>query len=60
MIDYELTGLGADDFGYAIIIFTFITKLLLYPLYFNQMRETARTMRLQPKIVEIRRRWGND
>ena len=55
-----LAQFGADDFGFAIIIFTFITKTFLYPLYFNQMKASARTMQLQPKILEIRRRWGNN
>ena len=46
LIDSALAQFGQDDFGYSIIIFTFITKTFLYPLYFNQMKASAQTMQL--------------
>lgn len=55
-----LYGFDSDDFGFSIIIFTFITKAFLYPLYFGQTKASARTMQLQPKIRAIRERYASD
>lgn len=39
--------------GITIILFTFITRLLMAPLMFNQQRSSRRMTRLQPKIQKI-------
>ena len=50
-IIYNLVG----DFGLAIIIFTIIVKLAMWPLMRNQLHQTKLMQKLQPKIAEIKK-----
>ena len=43
--------------GISIILFTFITRLLMTPLMFNQQRSSRRMTRLQPKIQKIQEKY---
>ena len=49
-----------DNFGLAIIAITIITKFALYPLNLKQMRSTRAMQDLQPKLQELRRKFGKD
>ncbi|MBS3736372.1 MAG: membrane protein insertase YidC [Candidatus Bipolaricaulota bacterium] len=46
---YNLTG----NYGWAIILFTILIRVLLYPLMRNMYRSMAKMQELQPKIQEI-------
>lgn len=53
-------GTEAGGFGLSLIIFTCFVKLLIFPLYEGQLRSTAKQQKVQPKIIEIQRRFGAD
>ncbi|MBC7221638.1 membrane protein insertase YidC [Candidatus Bipolaricaulota bacterium] len=53
---YRLTG----NYGWAIILFTIITRLVLYPLMRNQYRSMAKMQKLAPKIKKIQERFKDD
>jgi YidC/Oxa1 family membrane protein insertase len=44
------------DFGIAIIIFTFLVKLLTWPLMKKQLHQTKLMKQIQPELTEIRKR----
>jgi len=46
---YHLTG----NYGWAIILFTILIRVLLYPLMRNMYRSMAKMQELQPKIKKI-------
>lgn len=50
----ELLG---NQYFLAIVIFTFVTRLLLLPLNIRQQKTMARTTRLQPKIQKIQKKY---
>jgi len=46
---YGATG----NFGWALILFTVLTRIILFPLMRKQFRSTAKMQRLQPKLKKI-------
>lgn len=46
-----------NQYFLAIVIFTFVTRLLLLPLNVKQQKTMARTTRLQPKIQKIQKKY---
>lgn len=48
---YNLVG----DFGLAIIIFTILVKLAMFPLTKKQLRQTRLMKKLQPELAQIRK-----
>ena len=48
---YNLVG----DFGLAIIIFTVLVKLAMWPLVKKQLRQTRLMKKLQPELAQIRK-----
>ena len=55
----ELTDF-CGDWGLAIILMTFVIRLLLTPLSVKQIKSTTRMSLMQPKIQEIQERYAND
>lgn len=55
----SLAGL-TGDWGLAIIILTFIIRLLIVPLMNKSTASTARMQVLQPKLQEIQERYADD
>jgi len=53
---YRYTG----NYGWAIILFTLITRLVLFPLMRKQYHSMAKMQRLQPKLQEIQKRFKDD
>ena len=53
---YDLVG----SYGIAIVIFTVIVKLLLYPLYAKQMKSTVAMSKIQPKVKALQSKYQND
>ena len=48
------------DWGLAIIILTFIIRLILTPLTLKSTRSSAQMQVLQPKLLEIQETYAND
>lgn len=48
------------DWGLAIIILTFIIRLLLTPLSIHSTKSSARMQALQPRMMEIQERYRDD
>jgi YidC/Oxa1 family membrane protein insertase len=46
--------------GFAIILFTFIVKIVTFPLTIQQMRGMQAQKNLQPKIQELQKKYGKD
>jgi len=58
---YSLTVvMGLPSYALAIILFTVILKLVLYPLTAKQMHSTRKMQRLQPKVDELKAKYKND
>ena len=53
---YRLTG----NYGWAIILFTLITRVLTHPLMRNQYRSMAKMQRLAPKLKKLQERYKDD
>lgn len=48
------------NYGVAIIIFTFILKVVMFPFSIKQQKSMAANARVQAKMAEIRKKYGND
>lgn len=53
---YSHTG----NYGWAIILFTILTRVLLFPLMRKQFRSMADMQRLQPKMKQLQQRFKDD
>ncbi len=53
---YELI----ENYGITLIVFTFIVKACLFPLYANQIKHSARMADMQPKLKAIQKKYAND
>ncbi len=53
---YRLTG----NYGWAIILFTLVTRLLTHPLMRNQYRSMAKMQRLAPKLKKLQEKYKDD
>ncbi len=49
-----------QSYGYSIIAFALLAKLVMLPLSMKQKKSMAVTQRLQPKLQEIQKKYGND
>lgn len=49
-----------DNYGIAIIVFTFIVKACLFPLYADQIKHSARMADVQPKMQALQKKYAND
>lgn len=56
---YLIHGL-VNNWGVAIILLTVIVKALLYPLSAASFRSMAKMRKLQPEMVRLRERYGDD
>ena len=48
-----------DRYFLALIVFTLLTRLILFPFTLKQQKATAKTARLQPKIQKIQKKYAN-
>jgi YidC/Oxa1 family membrane protein insertase len=53
---YKYTG----NYGFAIIIITFILKLLFFPLTHKSYKSMKEMQKLQPKMAELKEKFKND
>jgi YidC/Oxa1 family membrane protein insertase len=51
---------ATGNYGWAIILFTILSRLLLYPLMNKQMHSMAKMQRLQPKMKRVQERFKDD
>jgi YidC/Oxa1 family membrane protein insertase len=49
-----------DNYGIAIIAFTVIVKLCLFPLYAGQIKHSARMADVQPKMQALQKKYAHD
>lgn len=56
-IIYNLVG---HNYAISIILFTVLTKLILFPLYLMQMKSTEKMNRIAPQDKKIRDKYKND
>ncbi|MDL2325204.1 YidC/Oxa1 family membrane protein insertase [Ruminococcaceae bacterium OttesenSCG-928-A16] len=49
-----------QSYGWTIIIFTFLVRILMFPLTLKQQKSQARMSAFQPMIQEIQEKWKND
>lgn len=48
-----------DQYFVALVVFTVLTRLVLFPLNISQQKKMAKTARLQPKIQKIQKKYAN-
>jgi len=53
---YRYTG----NYGWAIILFTLMTRIILFPLMRKQYHSIAKTQRIQPRLKRIQERFKDD
>ena len=49
-----------NSYGVALILFTLVVKLLLFPLALKQQKSTIKMQIIQPKIQEIQAKYKNN
>ena len=49
-----------SNYGVAIILFTILVKLILFPLDIKQKRSMAKTQKIQPLLNEVQKKYAND
>jgi YidC/Oxa1 family membrane protein insertase len=60
-IDTFLAGIGVTyHWGWAIIVFTFLVKLITFPLTLQQTRGMQAQKELQPRLQELQKKYGKD
>ncbi len=48
------------NYGLALLIFTFITRIITLPLYIKQQKNTTRMNMLQPEIEKLKKKYGKN
>ncbi len=48
------------NYGWTIILFTFLVRVVMFPLSLKQQKSTARMAAFQPLIQEVQKKWPND
>jgi YidC/Oxa1 family membrane protein insertase len=56
----RLLHMVISNYGWVIITFTILVRLLMFPLSLKQQKSTARTSAYQPMIAELQKKWAND
>lgn len=60
LMNFIYNFLAFDNYGIALILFTFTTKLLLFPLTYNQQKSLEKQQELAPKLEELKKSYPND
>ena len=56
----EWIYLVVQNYGWTLVIFTLVTKILMFPLSVKQQKSTAKMSVYQPMMQEIQKKWAND
>lgn len=51
---------AVQNYGLSLLLFTIVTKVIMFPLAINQQKSLAKTAAYQPMIDQIRKKWAND
>ncbi|QGP91932.1 Membrane protein insertase YidC 2 [Neomoorella glycerini] len=58
---YNITRtMGIPNYGLAIILFTILVKVILFPLTYRQLRSMKRMQEIQPKIQELQKKYKSN
>lgn len=49
-----------NNYGWALVLFTIVTKLLLTPLMVKQQKSTMKMQKVQPKLSELQKKYQYD
>lgn len=49
-----------QNYGWTLILFTILIRVVLFPLAIRQQKSTARMGAYQPMLQEIQKKWAND
>ena len=49
-----------NNYGFSIIIFTLLTKIILLPISYKQQLGTVRMQALNPKLSKLRKQYANN
>ncbi len=49
-----------NNYGVAIIIFTLITKLIMFPISYKQQKNSARVQLINPKLAKLREKYKDN
>lgn len=49
-----------NSYGYSIIIFTMLIKVVTFPLNYKQIESTTKMQMIAPKLKEIQKKYAND
>ncbi|MDE6657771.1 MAG: membrane protein insertase YidC [Oscillospiraceae bacterium] len=49
-----------SNYGIAIILFTFVTKMILFPISYKQQKSSARMQLLNPKLKKLQERYKKE
>lgn len=49
-----------NNYGWALVLFTIVTKLLLTPLSVKQQKSTMKMQKIQPKLSELQKKYQYD
>lgn len=49
-----------SNYGIALILFTLMTKIILFPLSVKQQKNTARMAALNPKLEKLKKKYGSN
>ena len=60
MIIRFIYGLVNNNYFISIILFTILTKILLFPLYYTQLKSTEKIKKIGPMDKKIRDKYKND
>lgn len=60
MIIRLIYGLVNNNYFISIVLFTILTKLLLFPLYLTQIKSTERIKKIEPMVKKINEKYKND
>ncbi len=53
---YDFVG----NYGVAIILFTLVTKLIVFPIYYKQQKNVVHQQLVQPKLAKLREKYKNN
>ena len=57
---YQLYNFTGHDYGFAIIIFTFLVRAFMMPLSIKQIKSSMKMQELQPELRKLQERYKND
>ena len=58
---YNVTkAVGFPNYGLAIILFTIVVKVILFPLTYNQVKSMRKMQEIQPILKEIQKKYKNN